>query len=257
MYPREYFDTFWRGDIKNEVFVIMPFTEEFTPVWEYAIKPAIEEDTQENPIARRVDTTTITGNIAFEILEGIAHAKIVFADISVCTSEKWKGQRNGNVMYEVGLAHALRQKEEIIMVRKDDEEINFDIVQIRVQRYDPSDLHKTRKEFSTFIKNSINTIDNLKSLKVEQAVRSLTANCPRLMFYNEGFHIHEPTETKPKSTLTILRDYDGVRTLMSLGMLWCDLDLKTHQYAYHWTDFGKIVLQKAGFLKNPKEAKIN
>ena len=45
MYPREYFDTYWRGDLKNEVFVIMSFAPEFQPAWEDAIKPAIEVDT--------------------------------------------------------------------------------------------------------------------------------------------------------------------------------------------------------------------
>ena len=48
MYPREYFDTYWRGDLKNEVFVIMSFADEFKEVWESAIRPAIEDDTDEN-----------------------------------------------------------------------------------------------------------------------------------------------------------------------------------------------------------------
>ena len=53
MYPREFFDTFWRGDLRNEVFVIMSFDDEFRPVWEHALKPAIETDLQEPRAHRR------------------------------------------------------------------------------------------------------------------------------------------------------------------------------------------------------------
>jgi hypothetical protein len=223
----------------------MSFAEEFKEVWEVAIKPAIEEDTEGNPKARRVDSTTLTGNIVFEIFDGIAHAKIVFADISVCDSGEWKGQRNGNVMYELCLTHAVRQKEEIVIVRSDNEEINFDIVQIRVQKYSRVDLNLARKDFAHFIKNNISSIDNLKSLKVENAFRSLDGNCLRLLPHSEAFYIPEPKNSE--EAINFLRDYDAIRNFLSLGMLWCDSDPATHRYAYHWTNFGKWVRNRAGF----------
>src|SRR3972149_11872807 len=108
MYPREYFDTYWRSEIRNEVFVAMPFHDEFTPIWTKAIKPAIENDNTLNLKARRVDVSTLSGSIVVEIMDYIAHARVVLADISISESGKWKGQRNGNVLYEVGLTHALR-----------------------------------------------------------------------------------------------------------------------------------------------------
>jgi hypothetical protein len=43
MYPREFFDTYWRSEIRDDVFVAMPFHTEFTCVWEEAIRPAIAE----------------------------------------------------------------------------------------------------------------------------------------------------------------------------------------------------------------------
>ena len=65
----------------------------------------------------RVNATILFGSIITDILDGIAHSKLVLADISVATTGKWAGQRNGNVMYEVGLAHAVRQSTEVLLIR--------------------------------------------------------------------------------------------------------------------------------------------
>src|SRR6266496_1651619 len=121
MYPRHFFDTYWRGTLKKEVFVVMSFAAEFNPIWQKAIRPAIEEDLVNRGAykANRVDVTTLSGTIITDILDGIAHATLIFADISVMSCGKWKGQRNGNVMYEVGLAHALRPDTDIVLVRSD------------------------------------------------------------------------------------------------------------------------------------------
>ncbi|MDW8290878.1 MAG: hypothetical protein RMM06_09145, partial [Armatimonadota bacterium] len=60
MYPRHFFDAFWRTDLRDEVFVAMPFHEEFTPVWEQAIRPGIQ-DAGLSP--RRVDASSLSGSI--------------------------------------------------------------------------------------------------------------------------------------------------------------------------------------------------
>ena len=72
MYPRDFFDTYWRPELSNEVFVAMPFHDEFTPVWDRAIQPAIDEDVAEPIRARRVDATIISGSVITDILDGIA-----------------------------------------------------------------------------------------------------------------------------------------------------------------------------------------
>src|SRR5881296_3875365 len=98
MYPRAWFDTYWRGTLKTEVFVAMSFQDEFKPVWEKAIVPAIEEDLEggKKYRAQRVDITTLSVSIVTEIFDGIAHDTVVFADISTMTTGDWKGQRNAN-----------------------------------------------------------------------------------------------------------------------------------------------------------------
>lgn len=132
MFPREFFDTYWRSELRDEVFVAMSFHDEFTPVWETAIGPAIQQGSDGLLRARRVDTTILSGSVITNILDGIAHSRLVLADVSVASEGIWKGQRNGNVMYEVGLAHAVRQPSEILLVRADDQPINFDLAQINI-----------------------------------------------------------------------------------------------------------------------------
>src|SRR5438094_97686 len=98
MYPRAWFDTYWRGPLKTEVFIAMSFADEFKPIWEDAMVPAIQEDLEggNKYLAHRVDITTLSGSIVAEIFDGVAHAMLVFADISVTSTGAWAGQRNGN-----------------------------------------------------------------------------------------------------------------------------------------------------------------
>lgn len=109
MYPRDYFDTYWRPELLNEVFIAMPFSGEFDAPWQSMIRPAIEQDQIPSLAAHRVDATILAGSVITEILDGIARSRLVLADISITAEGKWLGQCNGNVMYEVGLAHSLRQ----------------------------------------------------------------------------------------------------------------------------------------------------
>ncbi len=253
MYPREYFDTYWRGDLKNEVFVIMSFAPEFQPVWEQAIKPAIEIDTVGTPFANRVDATVLAGSIITDILEGIAHAKLVFADISVCTAGRWEGQRNGNAMYELGLAHALRRAQELVVVRSDHEQVNFDIAAIRIQDYNLSDLPAARKIFSLLLNDGLKQIDQVKHLKVTEAVERLeveTLHLMSLLGKEEYFPSTSPKESEMENFMQkdILRNGSALRHLLSLDIIRFDPSVADGKVVYRWTEFGKAVLSKLGIL---------
>ena len=113
MYPRRFFDTFWRGDTRKEVFVAMPFNDEFNSIYEEAIDPAT---TSIGMQSKRVNASVLSGAIVTDILDGIAHATLILADISIMKTGRWKGQRGGNVMYELGLAHAVRPETDVVVV---------------------------------------------------------------------------------------------------------------------------------------------
>ena len=249
MYPREYFDTFWRGDLRDEVFVAMPFSEEFLDVWETAIRPAVDEDVGGGLTAHRVDATVLSGSVITEILDSVAHARLVLADISVCSTGSWAGQRNGNVMYEVGLTHAIRQATENLLVKCDHEKISFDVAGIRVHTYDHDDLATARDMIASNIRDSLNLVDELKALKVTQAVESLDADCVRMMLESgkQGYFSVAPATTMGE---VMAQSGQGtkraVSRMLSLGVVRFDFSMARGQYAYHWTEFGKAVLKKLG-----------
>lgn len=42
MYPRHYFDTYWRPDLRDEVFVAMSFDKQFDSAWNTIIRGETE-----------------------------------------------------------------------------------------------------------------------------------------------------------------------------------------------------------------------
>ena len=98
---------------KPFAFVLMPFSKEFDDAYELAIKPACE---LAGAYAERVDKQIFTGSILERVFNQISKADIIVADMS---------ERNPNVFYEVGYAHALG-KPTILLTRSADD-IPFDL----------------------------------------------------------------------------------------------------------------------------------
>ena len=138
MHPKVFLNDLWRNDLEDEVFVIMSFGKAQEPRWEEVFRPAIENEPLEGRTlqAVRVDYRKGGDSILTEIINGIAHAQLVLADISVTHSWERDGEtqyeRNGNVMYEVGLALASRQPVEVVLARDDGHPLLFDITSIPV-----------------------------------------------------------------------------------------------------------------------------
>ena len=154
-----------------------------------------------------------------------------------------------HVMYEVGLAHSIRQSSEIVMVRTDNEDLNFDIAGIRVHMYDPSDLCDARRRFSFLTNNSLRAIDREKGLIVERAIARLDREClqlmqasgtsDRLVLMKERYRMPIMTETLAEDT--------AIRRLLDLGIVRCEFRREKGDHEYPWTPFGEIVLKRLGF----------
>lgn len=224
----------------------MSFANEFTPVWEEAIVPAVEECLEggKKYKAHRVDITTLSGSIITEILDGVAHATLIFADISVMSTGEWRGQRNGNVMYEVGLAHAVRPDTDIALVRSDRKRINFDVSGIRVKHYPKNDLSQARKIFANLLNNALHERNKTMSLIIERARVRLDLHCLKLMTdYGEkvGFRPFVLPKDAP------LEDRMAIWRLLDLEIITCVIPKHLH-YEYRWTDFGKAAYWKPNLV---------
>lgn len=98
---------------EHDVFIIMPFTEDWSnSVWNHAIRPTVE-----SLGLNAVRADDLYGqNIMEDVWKGILQSSIVIADIT---------GRNANVFYELGIAHTLGKK--VILLTQDVKDIPFDL----------------------------------------------------------------------------------------------------------------------------------
>lgn len=103
------------------IFVLMPFDDEFDDVFEHLIKTPLEAMGYS---VRRADSLFNQQQILKDVIRGIADAAVVIADVTGL---------NGNVLYELGLAHAMGKRTVMITQRLD--ELPFDLRPYRANEY--------------------------------------------------------------------------------------------------------------------------
>ena len=103
-------------------FVISPFGEPFDTYFTHIVKPALEEC---GLYAIRGDSLYRPTTIVDDIWQGIREAKLLIAELT---------DRNPNVFYELGLAHAISKP--VILISKSIDDVPFDLRSIRVFVYD-------------------------------------------------------------------------------------------------------------------------
>ena len=115
-----------RYEAKDQVFVAMPFDGVFRQAFESVIEPAIRGvSVHGRPLSPRIISRATSGapDIHEQIFDAILHSRLVIADMTVqssCTvgdgALRW--QANANVAYEVGLAAAWRNPEDILLIHQ-------------------------------------------------------------------------------------------------------------------------------------------
>lgn len=93
------------GATRPPAFVLMPFEPEFDRIFERLIQPTLAEVGYE---VQRADTDLSQRNIMRKIIEGIANADLIVAELT---------GNNPNVFYELGVAHGLQKP--VIMISQD------------------------------------------------------------------------------------------------------------------------------------------
>jgi hypothetical protein len=201
----------------------MSFHPAFEARWKNVIEPAIRLVEKNNiplePV--RVDTRRISDSILTEILTGISTSLVVFADVTSLGKYEDRPIRNGNVMYEVGLAHAIRLPEEIVLFRSDSEELLFDVANVRINSYDPDgDPDGAKRKVGTTIVDAIKEVDLKKSLSVKSVAESLDYSCwDILMKAAAEDGIHPPPMKTMGQALGNARHISAISRLLELGAL--------------------------------------
>lgn len=108
----------------------MPFDQEFQSIYDGLIKPALENA---GYCVTRADSLLDQQNIMRDIINGIARADLVVADLTTL---------NANVFYELGLCHGLRIPTVLMAQSMDD--VPFDLRPYKIQLYETR-FDKTQK----------------------------------------------------------------------------------------------------------------
>jgi hypothetical protein len=142
MYPLTYYENFMRYEASDQVFVAMPFSKPFQRAYDTVIAPAIAAVLLDGKafLQPRIINRGTTGSpdIHEQIFDAIIHSRMVIADMTVqsnCQGDdggvRW--QANANVAYEVGLACAWRNPEDILLIHQPHPQhaYSFDVQNLR------------------------------------------------------------------------------------------------------------------------------
>ena len=148
-------------------FVIMPFTAELDPVYEFVIKPALDDAGFKAVL--RADESANQQLIMRDVIVSIDEAQLIIADLT---------GGNPNVFYELGVAHALNRP--VILMTQSIEELPFDLASYRVIQYTTQlgDAHRARSALAKVAMSAF-TGDTLFSSPVSDAL-GITVTHPSL-----------------------------------------------------------------------------
>jgi hypothetical protein len=110
--------------VTNTCFVAMPFHSLFETEYQRVIRPAVEEA---GLACVRGDEIYAAQPIVQNIWQALRSSRVVVAELS---------DRNPNVMYEVGLAHAIGKP--IVFLTRSETDVPFDLRALKYLYYDPT-----------------------------------------------------------------------------------------------------------------------
>jgi len=249
MHPNTYLRTFWRTTFTNSVFVAMSFAEPYKNRFEEIIQPAIESTKYrgQNLKANRVDLSKTGDSILSDIIDGIAHSVMVLADVSVLGYDSKTGHsyRNGNVMYEVGLALACRQSSEVLLIRDDNDRFLFDVSTVPHKHIDFANLENARDLLKDEIENRLKEIDRIRDARIRLAVSTLTVNERQIIATFKKYTMEQTFWFTRKENLAMLATMPRLldkKLIITSG-------ITNDGFAmYRWTELGKILADNIDVL---------
>ena len=244
-----------RYEASDQVFVAMPFTGSFRTVFERVIEPAIKQVTVNGqPLSARVINRATSGSpdIHEQIYEAVLHSRLVIADMTVQASylqedgtTKWHA--NPNVAYEVGLASAWRNPEDILLVHQGhpDHSYGFDVQNLRHVQYDPNDS-STVAMLTSEIVRALNQSTFLAKLTYQKILQSTSPSAvqfmhqevgrafPMIVFQDDGMPIMDARIHAATELLSVgaLKNRNVIRRAAGNGVA----------VIYEWTELGLRML---------------
>ena len=195
--------------------------------------------------AERVKEDWEANEITDRILDGIANSKMLLFDLSddpksPCAFSK---QVNGNVLYELGIANAIREPEDCILIReKSSVRVPFDISGLNINIYE-GELEG--EWLSGKLKKALEDQRWYLSKRVDAAAKSIDDMALDIMIKigsrPQGYNHFGIRERTAEFRMSVLR-------LVDLGILWFASAVEEgyYEHAYRWTPFGREVIKHLG-----------
>jgi hypothetical protein len=169
----------------------MPFGGWFDQYYERIYRPAVETAGLE---CRRADDLYRPSTIVSDIWTYTKHAKVILADLT---------EKNPNVLYELGLAHALAKPVVIVTASMDD--IPFDLRALRIIQYD-----RKLPDWGEILRRAI-------TLSIEEVLSSpLRAVLPAFLEVDDSAE-QGPVLEYEKELLQLRQDVNLLRRLVEKG----------------------------------------
>lgn len=150
IYPKDILASQKTG-LTKQAFVMMPFGQKLESVY---VK--VQEACKELGIACiRADSLYEQRPILTNIVENIGCSQVLIGDLT---------DGNPNVFYEIGISHATRRIESIILISQNLEHVPFDLRHLPILLYDMDSLLKLKVELKQRIETSLATTDGLKTI---------------------------------------------------------------------------------------------
>lgn len=152
----------------------------------------------------------------------VANSRLILGDVTALNVLDGRPIRNANVMYEIGMAHAVRLPEEVLLLRSDEYELDFDLANVRVNFYRPgASIEDARSLIQELITAALAEINLKRHVAVERAMGSLDVIDMAILFdaisSGEGIK-HSAPDADTGSIANIARSR-AISHLISLGAL--------------------------------------
>lgn len=224
MYPAELLNLFPSYPKTNMVFVAMSFDPQFNSRWNKILLPAASKVPVNNEalFSHRIDLANKNDSLITEIVKNISESRLFIGDVSTIgylpvNGNTNKPVRNANVLYEVGLAHACRLPEEVILIRSDNDQLDFDISGVRVHQYNPDNIEESIETVVNLMLDALKSTDDRKRISVENASKLVDVTMYYLLQESLKSIPHPSTRTMGE-VLSNTERVTAINRLLSLGM---------------------------------------
>lgn len=241
LYPQSFLKTLWQLELRPHVFVAMSFAPQYACRFTKVIEPAIRSVPGVPLTPVRVDISKSGDSILTDICDGIAHSRLVLADVSTVGRDSVSGAsyRNANVMYEVGIALACRQPSEVLLIRDDHDPFLFDVSTIPHVTLDFTDaaqaLHLLREHLIARLREQ----QLVRDARVKIAIDSLSGEETLLLKQMKNY----------TATTVWGREVNGLATwyalatarLLDKGIIRLAGEFEGDEPAYRFTPMGFVI----------------